>query len=150
MKTSRQINAERKKEGKPPLNFALFRKVIKKLATTPEAYDQSLWGRKAKNAPCGTAACIAGWAAHLSGKVSLETLQKNKDSVQAIAAKQLGLDPKYNYYGLDEMDLFTGEPEENWPKPYRQRWDNATTTKQRARVAVAYLTHIIKTGKVLE
>lgn len=143
--TPRQINAQRKRDGKPPLNFKLIRRIIKKIETTPEAYDQGHWGRKEPSAPCGTAACIAGWASFLGGAKSLEQLRRNPKSVQAISAKLLGLQTK----AWDrETGMFGGFADE-WPQPFSDRYQDARTPKSRARVAVAYLKHVLRTGEVV-
>lgn len=148
MKTSRQINVERKQEGLPPLNFSLFRKVIKKLETAPEAYRQAQTAIRDEDAPCGTAACIGGWADILSGDGDLKNARVDLNR----AADNLGLD---GYSWFDESDseraiLFDGDPSLKWPEPYQTQWITAGTRRKRARVAIRYLTHIIKTGKVLE
>lgn len=145
--TPRQINAQRKRDGKPPLNFALLRRIIKKIKTNPEAYDQHVWGRKDSEARCGTAACIAGWAANLDGKKTLEQLRRNPKSVQKIATKSLGL--YVNDYELDEVDaLFDGTPKWSWPTPFGSAYERAISVEERANVAVQYLKRIISTGGV--
>jgi len=144
--TPRQINQQRKQDGKPPLNFALLRRIIRKIETNPEAYDQGVWGRSDAIAPCGTAACIAGWAAHLGGAKTLEQLRRNPKSVQGLSAKLLGLHK--NKYDTDEIDaLFDGDPVWTWPKPFSTRYDNASI-EGRAQVAVQYLKHIVATGEI--
>jgi hypothetical protein len=128
------------------MNIELLKKVRDKIATTPEAYDQSIWGRSAKDAPCGTAACIAGWAAHLSGHAPLERLQNNGNSTSIgdIAQRELGID----YF--ERSTLFSAEPSASWPDPYNDDWDNAGSPQERATVAVAFLDEIIDTGEVRE
>lgn len=146
---TRQINVQRKAEGKPPLNFALFRKVIKKLETAPTAYDQTAIAEPDSESPCGTAACIGGWADILSapkglfrcGKLIPYRVNLNR------AADSLGLD--CNDSG--ESNLFTGDPGDNsdgWAsRKHREAWRKAATRKGQARVAIRYLTHIFKTGR---
>lgn len=149
------------------LNIELFKKVRNKIKTTPNAYDQGTFGRRSKAAPCGTAACIAGWACVLSGQMDTETLYATSAldplEVQRKAAEVLRLSE-------EEADiLFVGSPEgesydpeeewdneynvEGWPAPYGQDWYDARRRDKleaRApRIAVAYIDHIIKTGKVL-
>lgn len=146
--TPRQINAQRKRDGKPPLNFALLRRIIKKLETNPESYDQTYWGRYEHEATCGTAACIAGWAANLDGKKTLEQLRRNPSSVKKIGAKSLGL--WSHDYMQDEIDvLFDGTPRWSWPEPFASSFAKARTPQRQARVAIRYLNRIITTGKVL-
>ena len=150
------------------LNIELFEKIREKIVTTPESYDQGTFGRRDRDAPCGTAACIAGWACVLSGAMDPETLYRTSArdpmEVQDKAAEVLGLSDE------DAAILFTGEPEGEdfdpdeewdedyaiggWPAPFGGDWYEARRSDQldtRApQVAIAYLTHIIETGKVLE
>lgn len=146
--TPRQINAQRKRDGKPPLNFRLLRRIITKLESTPEAYNQGKWGERNSEAPCGTAACIAGWAAFLDGKLTHQQLRRNPKSAQRKGAKSLGL--KISLYQTDEVyTLFTGDPSDTWPEPFSTRWINASGNRKReAKVAVAYLKHILATGEI--
>lgn len=47
-------------------NTELFDKIADQIEREPQSYDQETWGREAKT-PCGTAHCVAGWAAALEG-----------------------------------------------------------------------------------
>lgn len=148
--TPRQINARRKREGKPPLNFKLIRKIIKKIETTPEAYDQSVWGKKEPSAPCGTAACIAGWACYFGEKKTLKQLWRDPESAATIGAKLIGLD-KGDYWtdNPDEYGMFNGFAD-SWPEPFSSRFHNARGPKGQAKAAVAYLKHVLRTGQIVE
>jgi hypothetical protein len=147
-KTSRQINSERKQAGLPPLNFALFRKVIRKLEAAPMAYDQGQEAIFDDNAPCGTAACIGGWADILSGRGSLKWARVDLDR----AAESLGLTGEnwVSEYRTERAVLFDPSPEHAWPSPFNSQWEKAKTQRGQARVAIRYLTHILNTGKVTE
>lgn len=147
---ARQINAQRKANCKPPLNFALFRKVIKKLETAPMAYDQATIAEPDEESPCGTAACIGGWADILSAPK--EIFRRNGKLIPfrvdlGRAADSLGLDRDDS----DEDNLFTGYPGggyDGWAsRKHREAWRKAATRKGQARVAIRYLTHILKTGR---
>lgn len=48
-------------------NRELFYKIAAQLDREPESYDQETWGRREAKTPCGTAHCVAGWAAALGG-----------------------------------------------------------------------------------
>lgn len=45
--------------------------------------------------------------------------------------------------------MYDEEREGGWPEPFRDQWEDASRREQ-PRVAVAYLDHIITTGKVTE
>jgi hypothetical protein len=148
LKTPRQINTERGRDGKPPLNFRLIRQIIKKIETTPEAYDQNVWGRRDDKAPCGTAACIAGWACFLGGEKSLEQLRRNPKSAAGVAVKLLGLFKPRNGWDGGEKGMFDGYAY-SWPSPFAERYQAAKTSRARARAAISYLKHVLKTGEVV-
>lgn len=132
------------------LNIELLQKVRDKIATTPEAYNQGTYGCQSSLAPCGTAACIAGWACLLSGRMDTTALYHFSDTEPAVihdeAAEALGLDAD------DAEVLFTGEPQnadsDGWPAPFCYEWAVATR-KEQSVIAVAYLDWIIKTGEVV-
>ena len=155
------------------LNIELFKKVREKISTTPEAYDQEVYGRPESHAPCGTAACIAGWTCILADAVPMEKVRlANVDEwhkgnpiarelfsdIPAQAAALLGLtdeeseilftaEPDGTWAGYD--DNGDDEYEECWPEPFASQWRESPSRKQHL-IAVAYLDHIIETGKVLE
>lgn len=139
--TEQEINAQRESNGLPPLNFDLFRKVIEKLETSPEAYDQGDVARKDSRSPCGTAACIGGWADILSAPSERQKTARMAGHVSLARARDaLGL--------ASFSGLFAANPESGWPKSFAQQWRTATTARERSQAAIGYLTHIIKTGKV--
>lgn len=136
------------------LNKRLLRKVRNRIEKYPDAYNQSTFGEKGdeSSAPCGTVACIAGHtiiAAAPTPQLGVKTLfRKLRDGgVSRYAGKLLGLE----LGGIDEH-LFTGIPNDSdypWPNAkYALQWGRAKTHKQRTRVAIRYLDHILKTGKV--
>jgi hypothetical protein len=162
--------------SEPQLNLELFRQIREKIATTPVAYDQTRWGRREIAAPCGTAACIAGWACVLSGSASLSTVQvagpnavvytsSGSLDIPAIAQRVLGLSEE------EAETVFTSSPEGDWgnedyddeseddesyylgggwPEAFAASWRGALTPEEQASVAIAYIDHIIETGEVLE
>lgn len=151
-------------------NIELFMAVRDKIAATPEAYDQAIWGRHEDDAPCGTACCIAGWACVLGGVVSPEEIRDTGASgvigqigegrnVGDLAEVALGLseqegnvlftsmpEGEWDNFDNDGNDIYSG----GWPEPFGSQWRNAVGDEERARAAVAYLNHIIETGRVLD
>lgn len=142
------------------LNIELLKAIREKIATTPEAYDQSVYARVESEAPCGTAACIAGWACVLSGEMTTDELKRRErstdmeefKSIAQTASRVLGLD------NLEAETLFAEDPsgcrdfdederDDAWPEPFATKWEDGFAPET---VAVAYLDHIIETGKVLE
>lgn len=142
------------------VNIELLKQVRDKIATTPEAYDQRVFARKSSAAPCGTAACIAGWACVLSGEMDTAELMRREqaigtvyESIRETAKRVLCLDE-------NEADtLFTetpeGEPDydeergNGWPEPFCGEWADSGR-RDRPSIAIAYLNHIIETREVLD
>jgi hypothetical protein len=156
--TEREINKQRMAEGKPPLNFKLIRKVIKRIETKPETYAQQVWGQRAdafnKDAKeylggrvrpipsCGTVACLAGETVICGAPtLKLGLLRVKRRGVLGRAQKLLGLT-------YAETHLFDGDGV-NWLKPFRLQFENAKSYRGEARAAVNYLKHILRTGKVI-
>lgn len=139
------------------LNIELFRAVRDKIITVPEAYDQGHQAYNDNRSPCGTVACIGGWADILSAPNESARRHRMNGHVDLDrAANTLGLSGTefWTEYAEDTRTeravLFTGDPDEHWPEPFAAQFLEADTPSQIAQVAVAYLDHIIATGKVLE
>lgn len=144
------------------LNIELFKLIREKIATTPEAYDQSVFARPSVKAPCGTAACIAGWACVLSGAMDAGELMRRErasgaeyQTIEITAKGALGLDDDDAEVLFDEnpagrLDWHEdSERDGGWPEPFASQWEDSTRSQQ-PQIAVAYIDHIISTGKVLE
>ena len=133
------------------LNIELFKKIRDRIAEIPESYDQSLWARRDSKAPCGTTACLAGEAIICSRPTAQEgvallwrTLNELRTpSPDVLARDLLRLTPN------EASAMFTASACA-WPAPFSVQFDRARSRKGRAKAAIAYLDHIIETGKVLE
>lgn len=116
------------------LNKPLIRKIRKHILEEPRRYNQGKWfqGLLSKRiSPCGTQACIGGWAEYFLG-VSVSSL-----------AKSMGLSKQafQNLCGYGD----------EWPKPYREQFKKARGYAARANVAGRLLNAVIRTdGKILE
>jgi hypothetical protein len=139
------------------LNIALFRAVRDKIVAAPSAYDQGNEGYKTGESPCGTAACIGGWADILSAPNEEARAYRLAGHVDLDrAANALGLTGSnfWNEYAGDILTeravLFTGDPDIAWPSPFAGRWARASDRDEQARIAVDYLNHIICTGRVFD
>lgn len=133
---------------KPKLNVKLLRKIQAHITEEPRRFDQYTIVEESKIAPCGTVACIAGWANILTG-VSPRS-QKAHDLDRA--ALQLGVksyskiqDSFWNngsvWHGHFLFDLL------HWPKQFKYRYKIARTRKQRAKIACERIDHLIATGE---
>lgn len=119
------------------LNIDLLKQVRDKIATTPESYEQRWWANPSNDAPCGTTACIGGWAVILSGAMTDgEAKEAYSYFIAEEAARVLGLNSR------DAKILFSAT-RIGWPLRFRM-----LAAFNPARAAVSYLNRIIRTGKV--
>lgn len=133
------------------LNKPLLRKLALKLRRLrhEEHYDQGAWIDKTQ---CGTAACLAGHVALLSGWKPIfldgwnEAIQckqgRREGFISEVAAEALGI-PRGHW-------LFSSEPHEFWPDAYADRWRAVVfnSGKERPSRIAADLLDAIADGKV--
>jgi hypothetical protein len=139
------------KEQKLKLNVRLLRRVQKHIKAEPRRMKMKQWvdrnlRERAESAkpPCGTTACIAGWALTLNGK-------RLRDGVNYMeqGRKLLGLtwDEARNLFMVDD-----------WPTKFQNKYDEESEqawkdnvplklVRKNARVAVARIEHFIKHRK---
>ena len=144
---------------KPKLNVKLLRKIKAHILEEPRRFFMEWYvatgrpgarrftSRHADAAdlpktvpPCGTAACIAGWAILLSEKKKADELDYNYsgDTVD-IASDLIGL--PFGYY---PRQLFNNH---GWPEPFSSQYKNAKTPRARAKIAAERIEHLIKTSE---
>lgn len=128
---------------KKRINVRLLRKIQKHILEEPRRYDQNLWrievdpATNPERPPCGTMACIGGWATALSGK--------ERDSYLGwdVAMRLLGLTREQADRLFDTVEK--GTDLNKWPKKFVTAYLKAKTPRDRARVAVRRIDHFIKT-----
>lgn len=141
------------KSAKSNLNVKLLRRIKRHILAQPKRFLMShsiikansqkewrgniQWAPEASKIrpPCGTAACIAGWAVLLT-KGSAEV-----DSVRYEAAMALGVEVEERW---TDHTLFYAP---RWPKPFAAQYESATKPAQRAKIAAARIEWLIKTGE---
>ena len=123
------------------LNRPLFEAVARAIHNHPDHFDMDSF---VNVGPCGTTACIAGWALSLSmptaGTRPLENLRGRfrdpaSPGVEATAAVLLGLTG-------DQRDklFYVGE----WPLTFRHAYESRRTEAGRAAVAARRVRHFAK------
>lgn len=140
-----------------PLNIELFKKIRERIATIPESYSQYVFIKNSPVAPCGTVCCIAGDAIICNAATVADGIAslRQMDDTAAPDDSQWGqLIPHVaqDLLGLDDAEaaVLFEFAENHWPEPFRGGFILADSDAERSRVAVAFLDHIIETGKVLE
>jgi hypothetical protein len=146
------------------LNKPLIRKMIKRIETVPESYDQGTPGQSYRSRlaegrydfdkiscrprpkpECGSVECLMGQAVIANAKTPLAGIRQMYKALHDGVIGEMAT----SLTGLPES-LF-GASSREWPEPYRSQWRNARTYKGRARAAVNMLRAILKTdGKILE
>lgn len=128
------------------LNIELFKKVRERIANVPDSYRQSVWVESSSRSPCGTVACLAGETVICAapsveqGIAELRALAEN-DEVAQRAGELLGLGREYYY---STSDTIFDEDANGWPQSYRDMFRDGN----RVKAAIAFLDHVIKTGRI--
>lgn len=122
----------------------VVRRMIKRLDTVPESYEQSAWFiEEDEGSPCGTVACLAGEAVICSAntvKQGIKLALENFDMIVPLAEKVLGL---HGNHGLFDC---AGS---GWPRRYRKALQDANSRKEKANVAAAYLRESLERGTLI-
>jgi hypothetical protein len=129
--------------AKKKLNVRLLRRIQKHIMAEPKRYDQNVWIKEVDPnvdpyyPPCGTMACIAGWAQILSAQPGSRVIPSH-----LAASELLGLDVRSSTRLFDSvMDLV----DDAWPRKFSKAYSMAKTARGRAKVAVRRIDHFIKT-----
>lgn len=129
----------------------LLRRVKRHILAHPKTYRQDKWH-------CGTAMCIAGHAAMMSGLVVGVKKVEMLTGEKVIAPVQRGdttPSPSYlwRYFGAKALDAHVGHiyalfaRPADWPLPYATDYGAASSYKARAEVAAQRIEYFIRTGK---
>lgn len=129
------------------MNKEVVRRMIKRIESVPEGYDQGvLYIRSSDKAPCGTVACLAGEAVICSrprlsdGLAYALKLNKTPAAVPRKAEKLLGLAPEHNVFKVNAQ---------GWPSPFREEFQQSISQKERAQIAAAYLREALRRGAMV-
>lgn len=126
------------------MNTKLIKQIEQAILAEPRRLEMKTWiNRCDRVAPCGTAACIAGYA------VILSRMEKGKgwyEAAQQISTRHCGLEAaELLDIGLcQSLVLFYVA---RWPFRYRLRLSHAVDRKAKAKVAVDRLRYFRRTGK---
>ena len=155
------MKTKEKPKRKPKLNVPLLRKIQAHITEIPNRFVMttsvargepgkkisviSTFDAPKRYPPCGTVACIAGWANILTNARDVADIDR--------ANKKLGLPDDWGmeetYFGgvarrWLEHPLFWHD---RWPEPFRTAFLRAKTAKQRAKIASERIEHLIETGE---
>lgn len=123
------------------LNVALLEEVKKHILSVPDSFRMETWAEPSADAPCGTVACIGGWAAliaHPTIRVIIRGEGWDEEykyvfgngrsvDIPLVGARALGF--------RDEFDAQTLFLESFWPAEIRRKWDKAWSNRERAKIA---------------
>lgn len=155
----KRINARRAKDEKPQLNFPLWVKTRNRIDAIPESYRQSVFKGPTKRSPCGTVACLAGEAIICSAPdvtTGIKLIRINTASDKA--ADLLGLtNEETGIFGASGCAWASPFGDQMYVHYQRQRKSGqlkshaaADTEADQAKIAVKYLTSVIRTGRVID
>lgn len=121
----------------------LLWKVIRHIKAEPRRLDMVTWERSERimgrdiTSPCGTTACIFGWANLLGRKRPVNWMADGSDFFLSMC-KLLSIDSR-------EGDRLAYKA--SWPSKYRDKYNDAATTRGRASTTIRRIEHFIKTGE---
>lgn len=128
------------------MNKTVVRRMIKRLESVPESYNQrAYFVEPSREAPCGAVACLAGEAVICSERtvrqgVRLALRMSNKEMINR-AQEVLGLSGNHGVFDI------AGH---GWPEPFRSQIKNPKQSDGgQAPVAVAYLKEALKRGTMI-
>lgn len=134
------------------LNVRLLRKIQRHITAEPRRLHMEDWGgtpedcmrfRVGDEPPCGTVACIGGWA-HFLTDPSAHTARQMPDAMKG--AEAIGVE-----WGDDLGDeIGDGSADrlfylDAWPAKFRRLYGRAKSPRQRAKVTCARIDHFIQT-----
>jgi hypothetical protein len=126
------------------MNKAVVRKMIKRLESVPEHYDQeAYYVERNDKAPCGTVACLAGEAVICSAKTvkaGIELAFAEYDHISERAEEILGL-PRLQHA------VFASDGG-GWPEPYRTQFAQSQKADQ-SKIVAAYLKEALKRNTMI-
>lgn len=124
------------------MNTKLLLKVKAAILAEPLKFDMAAWFAPEKKSPCGTTACIAGWAISLDRKwkrlkPGLSQMRHFYFRPEKLAGEAIGID-----FDQTERLFFRC----NWPPGMSHAYVHETTARGRARIAARRIDHFIKTN----
>ena len=131
------------------MNITLLKKIRTAILAKPKRFDMGWWIETNMGyAPCGTVACLAGFAVLLNEtkgstgpkawRAAADRRAPDQDSIANEAQKILDLNAS------QRTALFAVG---GWPLTFQEAYREAQTEAQQAKAAAARITHLIKTGK---
>jgi hypothetical protein len=129
----------------------LLRKVAKHILEEPLRYNQDVIVERAGSnyfsdltkpmfPKCGTIACIGGWIQVLTHKKQKKwDLPSTKKMAKLFGVPESAVDRLFS-------GIYATDYGEFWPQRFLDAYNNATTPRQRAKVANRVIEHFIKTG----
>lgn len=135
---------------KQKLNLRLLRKVRNRIAEIPESYYQRDWMRESDAAPCGTVACLAGETVICAAPSVAQGIKDLRRAVRAFErgfAYDIGVVKKARTLlgiSLEDAERMFGGYADEWPQPFKGRFERAKRQQTKAKIAVAYLDECLK------
>jgi len=122
----------------------MLQRIKEKILKEPENFQMNYFTQF--NTPCGTTACIAGWAVLLDAKdqgfeITKDWYQSLKSNVEQLASGLLGLDyseeTEEGKINSDTVFYVT-----DWPDDFKWRYKSATSQEKRAHIAAKYIDYL--------
>lgn len=122
------------------INVRLLRKVKRHILEEPRRLLMYTWASNSNDAPCGTAGCIAGWSAILSGRPADEV-----KAVQDHAASIVFRGEAAQLLRISDAQAARLFYAGNWPNPFRMDYVYNFDRIKRAQITADRIEHFIAT-----
>lgn len=138
------------------MNTKLLRKIQKQIIKYPKAFLMESFVEPMefdKDHPCGTAACIAGWACILEKDKLPQKQQFNLQN--QISGKISEYDAgsfDFYRYGREFIEISKDQADKlfdvtSWPEQFWEPYYSGNSDAKNAKIAVERIEHFIKTGE---
>lgn len=160
MRPSRSVKREPDRRWIPSDGIAMLRQIQRAIRRRPSSYRQDRWH-------CGTAMCLAGQAAMMSGLVTRVKKHPVYDEMTPVVKRGFGpviarfvrhggtfflYLPEWPALGAVALGISASSAERlfsgpnSWPEPFRSRYTSQPRLRDRAQVACERIDHFIETG----
>jgi len=129
------------------MNVKLLRRIQKAIRKEPRRFNMLWWVVTGdQESPCGTSACIGGYAVILSKIPKLLTTKKWLDAVEDIRKDSSNTwDPAKAVLGLDTDQATRLFDENRWPREFSVAYQATEDRRERAKLAIKRIDFFIKT-----
>ena len=129
------------------MNTELLKKIKEAILAEPRNFNMAMWILWDADAPCGTTACIGGWAAVIANELKDPGEQRALQEGHQLG-NRLTFENGTEALNLSKMEESRLCYDDNWPEPFRTRYSEASDRDDRqlmAQIAAERIDYFIAT-----